>query len=158
MWKQYSHMLAQLVNIVGLGKWKFKWNPNQQKSFDKIKRALAKETILNYPKFDTRFEIHITASVGQLKTVISQDIKPLLFYSRKLTGAQKNHTTTKQELLIIVETLRKFRNILSEQILKEHPDYKHLVHESKLKSSLRRMCWRLLIEEFGSDIGIDPRM
>jgi hypothetical protein len=41
-----------------------------------------------------------------------QDGKTLAFYSRKLNSAQTRYTTGKQELLIIVETLKEFRDIV----------------------------------------------
>ena len=40
---------------------------------------------INYPKFDRPFDIHTDASDRQLGSVISQDGKPLAFYSRKLS-------------------------------------------------------------------------
>ena len=152
MWKQRSHILAPLTDLVGLGKKKIKWESKHQDSFDRIKKVLAKETILNYPKFDRPFDIHTDASDRQLGAVISQDGKPLAFYSRKLSSAQRNYTTTEQELLSIVETLKEFRNILLGQIIKVHTDHKNLVHESELKTSQRVMRWRLLLEEFGPEI------
>ena len=36
-----------------------------------------------------------------------QNRKPIYFYSHKLTNVKINHTNTKTELLIIVETLKK---------------------------------------------------
>ena len=54
-----------------------------------------------YPNFNEVFEIHTDASDRQLGVVISQNRKPLAFYSRKLSGAQRNYTTTEQELLSI---------------------------------------------------------
>ena len=69
-------------------------NTNHQRSFEEIKKVLAKETILNYPKFDRPFDIHTDASDRQLGSVISQDGKPLAFYSRKLSSVQRNCTTT----------------------------------------------------------------
>ena len=152
MWKQRSHILAPLTDLVGLGKKKIKWESKHQESFERIKKVLAKETILNYPKFDRPFDIHTDASDRQLGAVISQDGKPLAFYSRKLSSAQRNYTTTEQELLSIVETLKEFRNILLGQIIKVHTDHKNLVHESELKTSQRVMRWRLLLEEFGPEI------
>ena len=72
---------------------------------------MTKETILNYPDFNKVFDIHTDTSDRQLGTVISQEGKPLAFYSRKLSSAQHNYTTTDQELLSIVETLKEFRNM-----------------------------------------------
>jgi RNase H-like domain found in reverse transcriptase len=39
---------------------------------------------------------------------MSQDNKPIAFYSRKLNSAQSRYTTTERELLSIVETFKEF--------------------------------------------------
>ena len=152
MWKRRSHILAPLTDLVGKGKKKIEWKATHQQAFEDIKKVMAKETILNYPKFGQPFEIHTDASDRQLGSVIAQDGKPLAFYSRKLSSAQRNYTTTEQELLSIVETLKEFRNILLGQKITVFTDHKNLVHESELKSSQRVMRWRLLLEEYGPEI------
>ena len=152
MWKRRSHILAPLTDLVGVGKKKLKWTEVHQKAFDDMKKVMAKETILTYPNFNEVFEIHTDASDRQLGAVISQKGKPLAFYSRKLSNAQRNYTTTEQELLSIVETLKEFRNILLGQRIKVFTDHKNLVHESELKTSQRVMRWRLLLEEYGPEI------
>ena len=96
-----------------------------------MKKVMAKDTILNYPDFNKVFEIHTDASDRQLGAVIFQEGKPFAFYSRKLSSAQHNYTTTEQELLSIVETLKEFRNILLGQKIKIYTDHKNLVHESE---------------------------
>ena len=85
-------------------------------------KVIAKETILNYPDFNKIFEIYTDASNRQLGAVISEEVKPLAFYSRKLSSAQRNYTTTEQELLSIVETFKEFRNILLGQNIKIYTD------------------------------------
>ena len=73
---------------------KFKWTELHQKNLDLIKKIIAKETLLAYPKFNARFDIHTDASQTQLDAVISQDNKPIAFYSRKLNPVQTRYTTT----------------------------------------------------------------
>jgi RNase H-like domain found in reverse transcriptase len=79
-----------------------------------MKRLIAKETLLTYPNFKKPFEILTDASKVQLgiHACISQEGRPVAFYSRKLNTAQTRYTTTERELLSIVENLKEFRNIL----------------------------------------------
>jgi RNase H-like domain found in reverse transcriptase len=104
MWPLRSHLLA----------------------FEKMKVLIAKETLLPCPDFSQEFKIHTDASKLQLGACISQNGKPVAFYSGKLQPAQTRYTTTERELLSIVETLKEFRNILLGQKIKVHTDHENL--------------------------------
>ena len=82
--------------------------------------------MLAYLDFEKEFVIHMDASHEQLGAVISQDKRPIAFYSRKLKPEQTRYTTTKRELLSIVETLKEFRNILLGHKVIVHTDHKNL--------------------------------
>ena len=107
MWIRRSHVLAPLASLTSK-KTKWKWGPEQSKAFETMKRILSKETLLAYPNFNQEFVIHTDASHTQLGAVISQEGKPIAFYSRKLKPEQTRYTTTERELLSIVETLKEF--------------------------------------------------
>ena len=82
-----SHALAPLVALTSkTNKWV--WTDKHQKEFDLAKVVIARETMLAYPDFSKPFVIHTDASHYQLGAVISQDDKPIAFYSRKLNDAQ----------------------------------------------------------------------
>ena len=68
------------------------WTEIEQASFDATNVMLAHEEILNYPDSSKLFVIHSYASDLQLGAMISQDGKPLAYYTRKLNSAQKNYT------------------------------------------------------------------
>ena len=84
----------------------------EQKAFDEIKCNFAHDTLLPYPYFNKRFDIHTGASDHQLGAVIIQEAKSIALYSRKLTKTQERYTVTEKELLSILETLKEFREIL----------------------------------------------
>jgi RNase H-like domain found in reverse transcriptase len=111
MWKQRSHLVAPLTALTSV-KTKWQWTATQQDAFDAIKQLVAKETLLSYPDFIQLFHIHTDASKYQLCACISQNDKPIPFFSHKLKDAQTRYTTTERELLSIVETLKEFRSIL----------------------------------------------
>jgi len=146
MWIKRSHVLAPLAQLTSKTT-KFKWGEPQSKAFKMAKRIIAKEVLLAYPDFSKPFQIHTDASHYQLGAVISQDNKPIAFYSRKLNPAQTRYTTTERELLSIVETLKEYRNILLGHEIEVFTDHQNLVH--KTFNTERVMRWRLLIEEFG---------
>ena len=57
---------------------------------------MAKETLLAYPDFRKPFDVNTDASKLQLGACISQNGRPIAFYSRKLSDAQTRYTTTER--------------------------------------------------------------
>ena len=149
MWGKRSEILAPLTALTSIN-CKWQWTDKEQNAFDTMKRIMARETILAYPNFDQPFEIHTDASGYQLGACISQNGKPIAFYSRKLTPTQMRYTTTERELLSIVETFKEFRTILMGQQLIVHTDHENLTY--KHFNSDRVMRWRLFIEEYSPDL------
>jgi hypothetical protein len=126
---------------------KWQWTDVEQNAFDEMKKIISRETLLTYLNFHLPFEIHTDASHTQLGSVISQDKRPIAFYSRKLNPAQTRYTTTERELLSIVEILKEFRNILLGQQITIYTDHQNLTYTNF--NTERVMRWRLNIEEFG---------
>jgi hypothetical protein len=79
---------------------------------------------LAYPDFSKVFEIYTDASSKQLGVVITQDNRPIAFFSRKLSPAQRKYSVTKIELLAIVEILKEFKGMLWGQPIKVYTDQK----------------------------------
>ena len=52
---------------------------------DDVKATITKEVVLAYPDFSKPFEIYTDASTKQLGAVITQDNRPIAFFSRKLS-------------------------------------------------------------------------
>ena len=74
----------------------------EQAEFDKIKRIVARDTLLTYSDFNEKFKINTDASAFQLGAVISQKGKPINFYSGQITDAQHWYTVTEKEIPSIV--------------------------------------------------------
>ena len=76
-------MLAPLTNITS-SKVKFKWTRIRQYSFDKIKRIVARDILLDYPGFNGEFKIHTDASDLQLGVVVRQKANQSISIVEKL--------------------------------------------------------------------------
>ena len=149
MWIRRSEVLAPLKSLTSKSV-KWQWNTEYQQAFDTIKKIIKQETLLRHADFNKPFEIHTDASKYQLGAVISQEGKPIAFYSRKLNSAQLNYTTTERELLAIVETLKEFRNILLGQEIIVWTDHQNLTY--KTFNTERVMRWRMIAEQYGATL------
>jgi hypothetical protein len=157
-------MLAPLSDLVGecgetkttrknkVKKKPWHWDSIHQTSFDNVKKTIAKEVVLTYPDFTKPFDIYTDASTKQLGAVITQDNRPIAFFSRKLPAAQFKYTVTKLELLGIVETLKEFKGMLWGQRLNIYTDHKNLTRDGLGLTSDRVTRWRILLEEYAPEI------
>ena len=107
---------------------------------------------MRYPDWKLTFTVQTDAYDKQLGAVISHNNKPIVFFSRKLSKPQRNHTTTKKELLVIVECLKKIFGILLGYEINVFSYHKNLVYVATLSESQMVMLCRLIIEEFGPKI------
>jgi hypothetical protein len=99
-------MLAPLTSLVGeCGKTKltkakgtkkipWHWEKVHQRAFNHIKTTIAKEMVLAYQNYSKVFEIYSNALSKQLGAVITQDNRPIAFFSWKLSVAQCKYSVT----------------------------------------------------------------
>jgi hypothetical protein len=123
----------------------FKWTDEHQKNFATIKRVMGRVVLLAYPDCNAPSQIVTDACKTQIGAPISQNGKPIAFYSRKMNNAQRDYVMTEKELLLIVASLKEFRNTLLGQQITVHTDHKKFNAE-------RVMRWRLALAEFGPEL------
>ena len=135
-------MLSPLTNLVGeCGHTKAKratktkhtswhWDDVHQTAVDNIKTAIAKDVVLAYPDYSQGFEIYPHSSKFQLGAIITQNNRPLAFFSCKMKTAQQKYSMTEQKLLAIVETLKELKSLLWGQTITVYTYHKNLMQDA----------------------------
>jgi hypothetical protein len=142
IWEKRTDLLAPLTDLVGecgttkstkkkgTKKSPWHWDDIHQKAFESVKTMIARDIVLAYPDFSKKFVIYTDASKRQLGAVITQDNRPIAFFSRKLNSAQQKYSITELELLSIVETLKEFKGMLFGQNVEVYTDHINLTRDA----------------------------
>jgi hypothetical protein len=142
LWARRRKMLAPLTSLVGeCGQTKvtrangtkkapWHWDEVHQRAFNLIKATIAREVVLVYPDYSKVFEIYTDASSKQLGAVITQENRPIAFFSQKLSTTQRKYSITKIELLALVKTLKEFNGMLWGQSIKVYTDHANLIRDA----------------------------
>ncbi len=98
LWARWRDMLAPLTSLVGecsqtktikakgTKKVPWHWDEVHQRAFNHIKATIANVVVLAYPDYSKVFEIYTDASCKQLGAVITQDNRPIVLLSLKLSA------------------------------------------------------------------------
>ena len=133
MWSRMSHTLAPLPEAASAPKGRnILWNDAFEIYFKELKRMVSAENLLSYPDWKLPFTVHTNTSDKQLGTVISQNKKPIDFFSRILRKPYCNYTTTEKELLAIEKCLKKFWGMIFGYEINLFSYQKNLVYSATL--------------------------
>jgi hypothetical protein len=102
--KGFSAIAAPLTDC--LKKDNFEWGESTELAFNALKTALTTAPILSLPYFEKLFEIDCDASGVGIGGVLSQEGKPIAYFSEKLNGPKLNYSTYDLEFYAIVQTIK----------------------------------------------------
>ncbi|KAJ3487529.1 hypothetical protein NLI96_g3480 [Meripilus lineatus] len=145
----------------------WRWTETHQRAFEEIKSIVQKfrdhrRTTLDYSKGAPKINLVTDASMTGASGYISQgdDLKTakiITFWSGKFNSAQQNYPVHEQELLAIVESLKRFRQLLHGAKFYISTDHKGLEHIKTQKHlSPRQHRWVDVLNEFNYEINYIP--
>ena len=94
----YQHFIKNFSNIIALVTkclkgGKFQWNEEAQKSFELLKKKAIETPILVLLDFNRLLEVDCDALGVGIGAMLSQEGKPIAFFSEKLNECKKNYST-----------------------------------------------------------------
>ena len=90
----------------------FKWTIGTTWSFELLKKKVIKQPFLALIDFNKVFQEDCDASGSAIGVVLSQEGKPIAYFSENLNDAKKKYSIYDQEFYAIVQALKKWRNYL----------------------------------------------
>lgn len=150
--ENYSSVVAPITNCLKKGK--FVWTDEAQTSFEVLKELLSSAPVLVNPNYELPFFINCDASNQGIGAVLYQKNndgfeQPIAFMSQKLSGAQKNYSTTELECLAAILAIKKFRAYIEGHkftVITDHVSLKWLMSQKDLSGRLAR--WSLKLQSF----------
>jgi hypothetical protein len=153
---RFGEIAAPLFDLTKKDK-SWKVTEKETQAFLKLKDCFKKEVILVEPDREAPFYLETDASDFALggalhqKDPITGCLRPVAFFSRKLSPAELNYDIFDKELLAVIDALKEWRYLLigSEVPVAIFTDHKNLQHFSEVRQLNRRQArWSLFLADF----------
>ncbi|GJR07795.1 putative CCCH-type zinc finger family protein [Tanacetum coccineum] len=145
--RNFSTIVSSLTNCLKKGK--FQWGSDQDKSFAIIKEKIYTAPVLALPNFDKLFMVECDACGVGIGVVLSQEGRPVAYFSEKLSDACKKWSTYDQEFYAVFRALKHWEHYLIQDqfvLYTNHQALKYINSENDL--SKMHAHWVAYLQQF----------
>ncbi|MFS7911989.1 putative nucleotidyltransferase, Ribonuclease H [Helianthus anomalus] len=145
--RNFSAIAAPITECLKRGS--FHWTPSATQAFEALKQCVTRAPVLALPNFQATFQVECDASGLGIGGVLSQEGRPVAFFSEKLSEAKQKFSTYDKEFYAIIRSLEYWRHYLlhSEFILfSDHQALRFIQGQHKLNA--RHAKWVELLQDY----------
>ena len=161
--KDYSTLGAPLFELLKKDK-PFSWTEGADQAFKSLKQGFSSNALLILPDRENPFLLYTDCSKQALGAALHQrdaqgKEKPIAFYSRTLTAAEKNYPIYDKEMLAIKASLQHWRHLLvqTDIPIKIYCDHKNLTYFKQPQLLNERQArWQEFLADFNFDVEYLP--
>jgi hypothetical protein len=110
--RDFSGICAPMMDTVKKQQKSFKMIEEVERSFNILKEKITKRPILILPNFGKTFQVICDAGGVAIGAVLSQDNRPVTYFSEKLNETKRKYSTYDKEFYAIIQALKKWRHYL----------------------------------------------
>nr|GEZ10697.1 retrovirus-related Pol polyprotein from transposon 17.6 [Tanacetum cinerariifolium] len=140
----------------GLYEWmggQFTWTKEADKAFSELKQRITQAPVLALPNFEEVFHVECDASGLGIGGILSQNQRPIAFFSEKFNEARCKYSTYDKEFYAIVRSLDYWRHYLLSAVFVlffDHEALKYINGQHKLSS--RHAKWVEFLQAYSFTI------
>ena len=120
----YGSIAKPLTDLLKKGA--FQWGTVAQDAFDKLKQAMVTAPVLALPKFSEEFVVESDASHQGIGAILSQNGRPLAYFSKILSARHQALSVYEKEMLAILMAVKKWSSYLVGRHFKIKTDHQSL--------------------------------
>jgi hypothetical protein len=113
--RDFNGICAPMMDTIKKKQKYFKWTEEAERSFNTLKKKITKRPIMVLPNFEKTFQVRCDASGVAIGEVLSQDNRPVSYFSEKLNETKIKYSTYDKEFYAIIQALKKRRHYLVPQ-------------------------------------------
>ena len=155
--RRYSDIINPLYRLLKNGaKWDF--SDECVEAFNRIREIITSDQVLALPDLNRPFRVSCDSSFTSAAAVLSQigadNIeRPVAFWGRALTQAERNFTVTEVEALSLLGAIKEWHVYLCNQKFHVFTDHMAVSYINKIKSAQGRLLrWSLVLQSYDFEI------